>query len=551
MKIARIMLFYSALVLIVLSAPPAFPDTSFPVTVVEGDTLIGICNRYLEQPQRWREVAKANHLRNPDKIMPGQVIQIPVELLKGIPLTWRISSIRGDIVSRPEEKAEWKPLRNDDLVRQGAIIKISKGSSAELVYEDGSSLYLMPNAELVITDAREKGGIRTIRKFFLRAGRVITKVRGATGKESRFEIHTPSAVAAARGTEFRTSVDSSDATRSEVLHGIVGVEAMNKGVDLHEGEGTLVLKNKPPMSPRKLLRPPGLTDRKALQRNLPFALRFEAVKGAEYYRIILAADRGMGNTLKEKTIRPQEVFGIDDVEDGTYYLQSSSIDDIGLEGALSDPIELTVRVNPLPPIIQSPLDGTESRNRSVTMSWLKVADAGSYQIQISPEKNFPSTSEEKIVGIGTEFRTKELDFKTYYFRLRSIAADGFEGEWSDSRSFTIVPPPPAPSIEKRLVGKDELRFGWNNLGKGTIYHFQMAGDAAFNNLLADQKVDSPEIVLMKQLDPGTYYVRTSGIDSKGYEGKFSAPQSFEIEKRFPFEWVMVLGFIGLRLLMAL
>jgi hypothetical protein len=33
---------------------------------------------------------------------------------------------------------------------------------------------------------------------------------------------------------------------------------------------------------------------------------------------------------------------------------------------------------------------------------------------------------------------------------------------------------------------------------------------------------------------GTYYIRTSAIDSHGYEGDFSEPQSFEVQAKYPY-----------------
>ena len=51
--------------------------------------------------------------------------------------------------------------------------------------------------------------------------------------------------------------------------------------------------------------------------------------------------------------------------------------------------------------------------------------------------------------------------------------------------------------------------------------------------------------------PGTYYVRTSSVDSGGYEGSFSSPQSFEIKRGFFLEFLGLTGILGLIFFLAI
>jgi hypothetical protein len=60
----------------------------------------------------------------------------------------------------------------------------------------------------------------------------------------------------------------------------------------------------------------------------------------------------------------------------------------------------------------------------------------------------------------------------------------------------------------------------------------MAKDREFREILIDQRIDQSSVLIPKP-KPGVYYVRTSSIDSKGYEGEFSKPQSFEIKPPSP------------------
>ena len=64
------------------------------------------------------------------------------------------------------------------------------------------------------------------------------------------------------------------------------------------------------------------------------------------------------------------------------------------------------------------------------------------------------------------------------------------------------------------------------------YHFQMAKDEAFKKILVDDTLVKPEITVQKPKESGTYYIRTSAIDTEGYEGDFSEAQTFEVKSKY-------------------
>jgi hypothetical protein len=254
--------------------------------------------------------------------------------------------------------------------------------------------------------------------------------------------------------------------------------------------------------------------------------------------------------VKNKLITPQETLKIVGVEDGTYFLQSRSIDDAGLEGPSLEPTEIRVRVNPLPPFIQSPSDGADLREKTAQFEWLNVAKAERYHLQVAEDRQFNHIITDQADINDNSFQTKNLDFKTYYFRISSIAADGYQGIWSDILGFNIIPPPPAPPVEAPELEEKTIRIRWRDLGEGITYHFQMAKDEAFSEILVNEKLTKPEITLEKPADAGKYYVRTSAVDTEGYEGAFSEPQIFEVKGNYPFlpAGIMILAFLALIIL---
>jgi hypothetical protein len=526
----------------------SFSEPQIEVTVTQGDCLIAICERYLEDTGQWRKIARINRLKNPDLIYPGQVLILPAKLLKGVPIEGTVKFIRGVAEVQVKEAAEWRTLLLNDRIQEGSTVKTGKESAIEVEFENGDSWTQRSETVLGLTNAREKGDF-FFHQLFLRSGKAITDIKKATGRESRFEIDTPSAVCAARGTEFRTSVDADEITRSEVLQGMIDVEAVDQFVTVKEGEGTVVKKGEPPQVPKELLPPPQIVEKEVIYKKMPFELSFHKIEGAVAYRTVIARDREMREVLNEQVIKPDDRFSIKQLEDCTYYLQTQSMDDEGLEGLSSVPVEVIVRVNPVPPYIQIPVDRGEYRERTPLCKWLKVKDAVAYHLQIAEDKEFHTIVQDRTDIRDTETKTEALEYREYYFRVSSIAGDRYEGEWSDPIRFAIAPPPPVPQMDKPDIEGKEINIRWPDLGTGYMYHFQMSGEETFSSVLIDDRITKAGITLQKPQKPGVYYVRTSSIDSTGYEGSFSEPQSFEIKRGLFLEFLGLTGILGLIFLM--
>ena len=52
------------------------------ITIEKGDTLWDLCEEYLEDPLRWRELSKYNDFTNPHLIYPGEKLRIPLAMIK-------------------------------------------------------------------------------------------------------------------------------------------------------------------------------------------------------------------------------------------------------------------------------------------------------------------------------------------------------------------------------------------------------------------------------------------------------------------------------------
>lgn len=519
--------------------------------VVQRDTLISICRAYLRTPARWPEIGRINRLGDNNLIMPGQRLVIPVELLRGVPRDGRVTFTRAEVMVRSAGQKKWRPLRSGDPVRQGSLIRTGSQAAVEIVFPDGSSLFQQPDTTLDLSASQLKAGSHLFRRLLISAGRVLVRVRHATGQGSRMEIRTPSALAVARGTDFRVAADAVRGTTAEVLEGVVQVDARRRTVMVRQGEGTLVRQGQPPLPPRALLPPPCLGESRQLFRGTPIQISLQPVDGATAHRLLLSRDREGRELVREQLFRTGETPRFSGLEDGVYYCQALSVDDRGLEGPFSTPVELTLRANPLPPFIQEPRDTALLSGKRISFRWLKVADAASYQLQISPEPGFPPDS---TTLVELNVTTHEQDFGDVgrrFFRIRSVASDGFRGTWSDPVSFTLIPPPPAPLLEKPSREGNRIHLRWPSQGAGFGYHFQLADNERFESPLVDRHLSEPQVSLEAPRRAGVYYARTSSIDPQGNEGPFSPSQSFEVKRWWPLAAGGALGAAGLILLLVL
>jgi len=527
----------------------AVEEDSVELTVVKGDKLIHICRKYLENPEKWPEVSRFNRMKNPDLIHPGQRVNIPVRLLPGVPINAVVSYVYGEAKVQKEKKTVWSVLTLGEAVPQGSRIRTGKASSVELTFEDKNSLFIKSNTELGISSSQKRGETYRVNQFYLETGRVINKLKQATGSDSRLEITTPSAIASVRGTEFRVSVDQEAATRAEVLEGTVNVSGQDKTLAITQGEGTYVAKGAPPIAPQKLLPPPRLKDYQPIYKELPLRLQFEAMPGLSAIRAMLTKDQAGREILEEKVVPFKDPLEFGNLPDGTYYLHAQGLDASGIEGFQSPPYEIKLRVHPLPPFISIKGDDAEFIGNTAQFNWLKVSDAVSYHLQVAQGKDFSVIKHELPAFQSESYKSVHLDYGSYLFRISSTAADGYQGGWSVTIPFRLIPPPPAPPLDKPTIDENEIFLKWRNVGEGYRYHFQMAKDKEFKEIVVDKKLDKPEISLEKPKDPGFYHVRTSSMDQKDREGDFSPPQSFEIKKRTPYEMLIgILSAIGIFLL---
>jgi len=139
---------------------------------------------------------------------------------------------KGEILSPAVEA----PVLNKDLITTG------ERSRTKLLLNDDSLLAIGQNSSLEITEYLIKGDKRE-GVFSLSSGKLYTKVKKLLTPDSKFEIHTPTAVAAARGTEWISVVESNPGSIFYSLEDTIIVfnpEFPTQIVTVNDGQFTVV-----------------------------------------------------------------------------------------------------------------------------------------------------------------------------------------------------------------------------------------------------------------------------------------------------------------------
>jgi len=159
-----------------------------------------------------------------------------------------ISDWKGKVqVSQPGQPPV-APVRGETLA-PGSLLDTS-GGKVLLQLADGSQILVRAHTRLMVQQPTP-----TDRGYFqLFLGRIRAWITKRTGGAPPFELGTPSAVIAVRGTQFEVKVNKHQETQVDVIEGLVEVISKHTGASVLVGAGssTRVTMNSAPEVPRPI-----------------------------------------------------------------------------------------------------------------------------------------------------------------------------------------------------------------------------------------------------------------------------------------------------------
>ncbi|MFB0526073.1 MAG: FecR domain-containing protein [bacterium] len=157
-----------------------------------------------------------------------------------------VTSISGTLKVLPYGTEEWTEARKGMFLYEGDQLKTGANSRAGITFANGIELKINENSTFTIQITEEREMKNAID---LLIGEIFSKIMIEGVK---FEMHTPVAVAAVRGTEFNTNVRKSGLTTVLVYKGIVEVWNELGSVTVTEAKKTVVQPNQAPQPPQEV-----------------------------------------------------------------------------------------------------------------------------------------------------------------------------------------------------------------------------------------------------------------------------------------------------------
>lgn len=494
-------------------------------TVVEGDNLWDFSEKYLDNVLRFKKLQKLNNIKNPKRLQPGSWLRVPMKWIKSNAVPARLADFEGQVQLIHADGSQAASLKSGTQIHLGDILRTGPKSNAAILFADSSAMTLHSYSEMRFDHLSAHGDTGMVdSRLHLIQGRLQTRVRPSVGPGSRFEIYTPSAISAVRGTVYRAAVTGDGTTSNiEVLEGKVEVSGGDKQRLISAGFGTRVEKGKAPIPPVELLPPPDFKQIPEVVRFIDWRLEWGAIDNAVNYRIEVSGDENL-DVLARDQLSDQTNFPLPELPDGRYWIRVRGIDVNGLEG-VSRVASVLIDAQPQPPISISPPDGAVQRGGGTELHWTKSETADKYLLEIAMDEGFDKIVHRVNDLKDTRYQTDQITKPgTYYWRVTAILGNE-SGPPGVVRSWQLKPTLDAvdPSIE---AADDKVMASWREGAAGQRYQVQVALDGDFSTLELDQITDQPEISF-NQPQGQVLYLRVRAIDMDGYEGPWGSVQQIE------------------------
>ena len=488
----------------------AFANESrlYTYTTAQGDNLISVAKKHLIDRGDWQSLQKINAIKNPNAMLVGSRIKIPVEAMRMEPASVKVVSVQGSA------DANGSPIKGGEVFNEGTKLATGGDGFVTLQLADGSLLTVQSKSSVRLENARQfvnSGGV-TDSIVRLDSGRVETTVAKQRNSGARYEIRTPTSNMGVRGTVFRVGAESGEAggaarASSEVLEGRVAVagtgSVKSADVALNQGFGTVAEANKAPLPPIELLPAPPTANLAKRVNDSEIEFKFAAIAKAKKYRGQLARDKAFKNPVADVLVEIQSgtaSIRFSPIPLGEYFLRVRAIDGLGLEGNNGEHTFSVVRQLAAPVISAVAADAK--------FAWNAVPGAALYRLQVSADEKFTSLLIDEAALKTPGFSpNKALGFGNYSWRVAAIDQGGSIGVFSAPQSLIVVGAP-VPLDPPRVDGA-RATFTWQG-NAALLYQLQIARDEWFHDLVLTKQMNG-NFVAADDMPKGFYFARIRAI----------------------------------------
>lgn len=394
------------------------------------DSLSGIADRLLAPQYSAGDLRRHNGLSHVS-LSSGDTLRIPMQWLNQKPEPARVTSVKGDAWVERHLQPGRQPLSSGMTLNVGDSTYTGQGQ-VKLTLADGSTLRIGRESTLTLNRLTQFGrtGMADTR-MRLDRGRIRTRVKPVEDSKSRFEVETPSAVAAVRGTAFELQVDSSGThlavTEGQVLFGTPGKEQIIPAGHSAWQKPGRALRSQP------LPSAPALAGGPESVRDLPITFTWQS-DHSRPHRVNLINEQ-TGEWLISQTVTGKEL-ALDNLANGQYRLELAALAPQGLQGQAASH---TFSVDQAPPPVVLPgsrVIHVNTLGDRVTLFWQTVDGAQDYQLQLASDARFQNIVQDRRLK-ETRASLELEQGNRYHVRIRPHSDEAAKSHWGPAHSISL------------------------------------------------------------------------------------------------------------------
>lgn len=493
----------------------ASSPSDWSYTLTRDETLESVAQELLVRTVSSGQLRQYNGLDKLAEPGEGDIIRIPLAWMQRQPDPARITSVTGSVRLIAVTGSRNRPARPDTLVRVGDEIITGPGT-ATVELANGTRILLSPDSRMVfnrLTQFGKSGMVDT--RLRLDEGQADIRVEPLSDDRSRFEVETPSAIAAVRGTAFRLQT-SSTGTRLSVTQGVVDFGAPGKTQRIPAGYSASVSDTASTgLAIRRLPPPPELNPLADRLTSLPAEISWKPTATGHYQLDIF--ERDSGTWVDSRKIR-DNVTTISALDNGTYDLQLSATDARGLAGI---PATATIEVNlqAKAATLISPEDSATANDDMPEFRWNLNGNSEQARVEVAMDSEFSSlVTTSEWAQETSALPALPLEPGVYFWRV-ATRAGGDSLATSEVRKLEVNGSlPPVHIISVNYVDR-QVRVFWEKVDSARGYLLQLSEEADFTRVIKEATLTDTTAAL--RLIPGRrYFVRLKAISDGSLSGRW-------------------------------
>jgi len=506
------------------AAEPRAEDWHY--TLRPGDNLQKISQTLLNRQHTWTDLVQHNQIEQVSALAPGSILRIPMHWLKHQPLPATVKSISGSAQIKRASQTYFKLLKKSTQIRVGDEVATREGSVL-IEFADKSTIRLEKQSNLVFNKLSHFGKTGMVdTRLRLIKGSLSTEVTPLV-KGSRYEITTPSAVAAVRGTKFRL-ISKNTETKLEVLEGNVDFSGKYGSKIVAAGQGATIRQDRTSIEINKLPSAPKPLFANKIIEDLPAKLRWEEQKASDEYRFELTdANKNNKRIATSKSSEPE--LNLTHIQNGDYDISMRAINQKNYEG-INSLSKISVNISSEVAELLAPLDGSIIDTSTPNFVWQFKDPSVLGKLELAKDADFILPVIKFDFGADNKIQLKEsLQPGRYFWRVVALADDSEEST-SAVRELSIRGVLSPIKILSVNYVASQVGLFWNSVDNAQGYILQISDSKSFKNILKEQTLGKAKAHLRLNTDK-QYYARVKGIGNDLFTSDFGPTKSLFIKTK--------------------